>query len=317
MRIFITGGSGCIGHYIAEKLINNTEHELFFLVRNPAKVQFNLEARSRVHLLTGNLNQISDFSDLLQTIEVAILAATIWGGTEETFRINVDKTLELLDLLDSQTCQQIIYFSTASILNYHHQLLPEAGEIGTDYIRSKYQCYSQIKAHPLASKLTIVFPTLVLGGDENKPDSHISAGLPEVTKWINLARWLKADGSFHFIHAKDIATTINYLIHNPSQNETTRELVLGSPKITANQLIETLCQYFKKPIYFRIPLSLTLANFLIIIFRIQMADWDRFCLQYRHFSHENPVNPKTFGLETYCPTLTDIFREHYAVKFSP
>jgi len=310
MRIFITGGSGCIGHYIAEELITQTDHELFFLVRNPAKIQFNPKARSGIKIITGDLDQINQFQDLLKTINVAIFAATIWGGREETFRINVDKTLELLDLLDRETCQQIIYFSTASILNYHHQPLPQAGEVGTDYIRSKYQCYFQIKAHPLASKLTIVFPTLVLGGDQNKPYSHISAGLPEVTKWVNLARWLKADGSFHFIHGKDIATTVNYLIHHPAQEETTRELVLGSAKITANQLIETLCEYFKKPIYFRIPLSLTLANFLIVMFRIQMAEWDRFCLQYRHFSHETPVNPQTFGLETYCPTLTDIFREN-------
>ncbi len=279
-------------------------------MRNPAKVQFNLEARSRVHLLTGNLNQISDFSDLLKTIDVAILVATIWGGTEETFRINVNKTLELLDLLNPEICQQIIYFSTASILDYHHQLLPEAGEIGTDYIRSKYQCYQKIKQHSLASKLTIVFPTLVLGGDKNKPYSHVSAGLPEVKKWVNIARWIQANGSFHFIHAQDIATTINYLIHHPTSYEKTREFILGSPKVTANQLIETLCDYYQKPIYFRIPLSLTLANFLIVLFRIEMAQWDRFCLQYRHFSHEKPVNPETFGLTPYCLTLIDIFREY-------
>jgi len=310
MRIFITGGSGCIGHYVAEDLIKNTDHELFFLVRNPAKIQFDSEARSGIHILTGDLEAIHQFRDLLKTIDVAILAATIWGGKAETFRINVDRTLELLDLLDINTCQQVIYFSTASILDYHHQPLTPAGEVGTEYIRSKYQCYFEIKQHPLASKLTIVFPTLVLGGDQNKPSSHISAGLPEVAKWVNLARWLKADGSFHFIHARDIATTIDYLIHHPSPDQISREFVLGSPKITANQLIGNLCNYFQKRIYFRIPLSITLANFLIILFRIEMAQWDRFCLQYRHFSHENPVNPETFGLTPYCATLTDVFNLH-------
>jgi len=310
MRIFITGGSGCIGHYLAENLINNTDHELFFLVRNPAKIQFDSAARSRIHTLKGDLDEIHQFEALLKTIDVAILAATIWGGETETFRINVDRTLDLLELLDLQTCQQVIYFSTASILDYHHQPLKPAGEVGTEYIRSKYQCYFKIKQHPLASKLSIVFPTLVLGGDENKPYSHISSGLPEVSKWVNLARWLKADGSFHFIHAQDIATTVNYLIHHPSSDNFPREFVLGSPKVTANQLIESLCSYLNKPIYFRIPLSITLANFLIILFRIEMAQWDRFCLQYRHFSHKSPVNPETFGLETYCPTLIDVFREH-------
>lgn len=311
MRILVTGGTGCIGHYLAEDLIQNTDHELFFLVRNPDKIQFDSEARSGIYILTGDLDKIHEFQNLLKTINVAILAATIWGGTEQTFRINVDKTLELLNLLDFETCQQLIYFSTASILDYHHQLLPQAGKVGTDYIRSKYECYCKIKQHPLASKLTIVFPTLVLGGDSNKPYSHISAGLPDVAKWVNLARWLKADGSFHFIHAQDIAKTVNYLIHHPSKEATTREFVLGSPKVTANQLIETLCDYLNKPIYFRIPLSLTLAKFFIAILPIQMAEWDRFCLEYRHFSHKNPVNPESFNLETYCPTLRDVFKQHH------
>ncbi|MFP4692277.1 MAG: NAD-dependent epimerase/dehydratase family protein [Halothece sp.] len=308
MRIFITGGSGCVGHYLAEELIENSDHELFFLVRNPAKVQFNAKARLGIKIIKGDLENIHEFQDLLKTIDIAILAATIWGGKDATFRINVEKNLELLDLLDSNTCQQIIYFSTASILDYYHQPLPQAGELGTEYVRSKYECYFRIKQHPLASKLSIVFPTLVLGGDDNKPYSHISSGLPEVAKWVNIARWFKADGSFHFIHAKDIAITIHYLIQNPSTE--TREFVLGSPRITANDLIETLCKYFGKRTYFRIPLSLTLANILIVIFRIEMAQWDKFCLQYRHFSHKLPVNPKTFGLETHCPTLVDVFQQH-------
>jgi hypothetical protein len=39
-----------------------------------------------------------------------------------------------------------------------------------------------------------------------------------------------------------------------------------------------------------------------------MAAWDRFCLNYRHFTYQNPVNPETFGLPTYCPTFTDILK---------
>ena len=38
-RIFITGASGCIGHYIVEFLIQNTHHELYLLVRNPDKLK--------------------------------------------------------------------------------------------------------------------------------------------------------------------------------------------------------------------------------------------------------------------------------------
>jgi nucleoside-diphosphate-sugar epimerase len=213
-----------------------------------------------------------------------------------------------MNLLDPEVCEQIIYFSTASILDSHNQLLKEAGEIGTDYIRSKYECFQKLANSAIKSKITKIFPTLVLGGDNTKPYSHLSAGIPEITKLINLIRFFKADGSFHFIHGKDVAEVIRYLIDNPPKAEESRQLVLGQKRITADGAIEEACNYLNNKIYFRIPITLALANILIPLFRIQMADWDRFCLTYRHFSYENPVNPESLGLPNYCATFSDVLR---------
>ena len=66
-------------------------------------------------------------------------------------------------------CEQVIYLSTASVLNNENKPLKEAGEIGTDYIRSKYDCLHQIEKLAIFPKITTVFPTLVLGGDDKKP----------------------------------------------------------------------------------------------------------------------------------------------------
>lgn len=311
MRIFLTGASGCIGHYLAEALIEETEHELFLLVRNPDKLKFNYQARNGVEILSADLRDIEQFSDLLKTIDVAILAATAWGGEAESREINVVKTIALLNLLSPEVCQQVIYFSTASILDRHNQLLPQAGEIGTDYVRTKYECFSQLPQLAIAPKITAVFPTLVVGGNDNKPYSHLAGGLPDVVKWIDLIRWFKADGSFQFIHAQDIARIVLYLVDNPPQHSSQAsidKLVLGNSPLTVNQAVEEICAYSHKRIYFRIPLSIWLANFFIKTFRIQMAAWDRFCLNYRHFTYQNHVNPASFGLKNYCPTLTDVMR---------
>jgi nucleoside-diphosphate-sugar epimerase len=54
-RIFITGASGCIGHYMTEALIQNTNHELYLLVRNPDKLKFDYQARPGIHLLVGDM----------------------------------------------------------------------------------------------------------------------------------------------------------------------------------------------------------------------------------------------------------------------
>lgn len=308
MRIFITGASGCIGHYIAETLIQETKHELFLLVRNPTKLQFDYKARSGITILQGDLQEIEKYSDLLKTIEVAILAATSWGGAVESFETNVVKTTRLISLLDSHICQQVIYFSTASILDRNNNLLKKAGELGTDYIQTKYECYLQLSKLELANKITTVFPTLVIGGDRDKPYSHIYAGLPDVVKWIGLIRWFKTDGSFHFIHAKDIAQIIRYLVDNPSSQRAPRQFVLGQKSLTANEAIREISQYFNKKIYFQIPLYIWLANFFIVVFRIQMAAWDRFSLNYRHFTYQNAVTPASFGLTNYCSTLTDVLK---------
>ncbi|HEY9606139.1 MAG TPA: NAD(P)-dependent oxidoreductase, partial [Allocoleopsis sp.] len=85
-------------------------------------------------------------------------------------------------------------------------------------------------------------------------------------------------------------------------------LVLGNDCLTVDRAVEEICAYLGKKIYFRVPLSLGLANLFIILFRIQMAAWDRFSLDYRHFTYQNPVNPETFGLTTYCPTLRDVLK---------
>ncbi len=308
MRIFLTGGSGCIGHYIAEALIEETEHELFLLVRNPDKLKLD-RIRDGVNILQGDLQEIEGFKDLLSTIDVAILAAAAWGGETESREINVVKTISLMNLLSPEVCQRVIYFSTASILDRHNQLLPQAGEIGTDYIRTKYECFSKLSKLAIAPKITALFPTLVLGGDGNKPYSHLSADLPEVIKWMNLIRFFQADGSFHFIHAKDIANIVLYLIDNsPKKLAQIDKLVLGNSPLTVNRAIEEICTCLNKKIYFRIPLFIWLANFFIRVFRIRMAAWDRFCLDYRHFTYENAVNPASLGLKSYCPTLTDAIK---------
>lgn len=308
MRIFITGASGCIGHYLVETLIENTDHELFLMMRNPAKLKVPTDQRSGVTILEGDMRKVAQFADLLKTMDTAILVATSWGDPKESYEINVEKTLELMSLLDPERCQQVIYFSTASILDKDNTPLKEAGEIGTDYVRTKYICHEKMGELAIAPKITTVFPTLVFGGSDTKPYSHISGGLPEVAKYIGIIRFISADGSLHFIHAKDIAEVVRHLVDHPPGPNDARELVIGNPAKTANQVVTDISQYLGKRRYFTVPLSFGLANALIKIFNIRMADWDRFCMRYRHFTYQNPVTPSSFGLKDHYPTVADVIR---------
>jgi len=118
-------------------------------------------------------------------MDSAVLAATAWGGTD-VFDTNVYKTGQLLKLFDPAVCQQVIYFSTASILDRNNQLLKEACELGTDH--------SSVRLPTQLSRLEIApdhdpLPTLVLGGDAQKTLFSSLAGLP--VKWIDLIRFFQ------------------------------------------------------------------------------------------------------------------------------
>lgn len=306
-RIFVTGASGCIGHYIVEALIQETEHELFLMVRNPDKFKIDVQARSGITVLTSDMRDVEQYGELLKTIDCAILAATAWGG-DEVYDVNVLSNLQLMSLLDPDQCEQVLYFSTASILDRENNLLKEAGEIGSDYIRSKYICYEKKAELAIAPKITTLFPTLVLGGGEKYPYSHLSAGIGDVVRWVKLIRFFAIEGSFHFIHGRDIAQVVRHLVDQPPAEGESREIVLGNEALTVDQAIEAACTYLNQKIYLRLPLSLWLADFFIILFRIQMGEWERFSLHYRHFTYQNPVNPSTFGLPTYCATMYDVLK---------
>ena len=306
-RIFITGASGCIGHYVLESLIDQTQHELFLLLRHPSKLRIDTTHQSRIHILQGDIREIEQFADLLGTMDSAILIATSWGGAPEIYDINVTANLKLMELLDPERIRQVLYFSTASILDRQNQPLKEAGQVSFDYIRSKYQCHQKLKDLAIFPKITTLFPTLVFGGDSDKPYSHISSGLAEVTKWIDLIRFFSADGTLHFIHAKDIGTVVAHLIDHPPQDNESRELVLGNPALTVDDAVTDVSHYLGRSIYFRLPLSQRLIDFFIKIFKVRMADWDRFCLKYRHFTYQNPMTPSSFGIETYCSTVAELF----------
>lgn len=319
LNILLTGASGCIGHYVVEQLLAHTSHHVYVLVRNLDKLKVSCPDSDRLHWVEGNLQDLSCLTSILPRIDWGILMATAWGDPKETYHINVTQTIALMEKLFQERCQHIFYFSTASILDRSNQLLPQAGELGTDYIRTKYQCFQALERSSFADRVTVFFPTLVFGGDQQKPISHLSSGLPDVLKWLWLIRFLQVDASFHFVHAYDIAevigaeleTTVKLLnASQPVKLEPLRKVVLGNPALTVQSAIEQLCAVQKLPMLFQVPLSFWLADLIIWIFRIRVAAWDRFCLTYRHFTYQNVVNPRQFQKPVYAETIADLLEIH-------
>ena len=214
----------------------------------------------------------------------------------------------------------MIYFSTASLLNRQLELLPEALSEGTEYIQTKALCLQQLEQHPLAERIVAVFPTLVFGGAVDGkgpfPTSYLTAGLGEACRWLWLAKWLRADASFHFIHAADIAQVCCHLATRPHQSNpepgqgALRRLVLGQPAISVDATVSQLCRWRRS---WRPPLGLNLQGALIEalikLLRIEVNAWDRFSIRQRHFVNEPVSPPERFGLVSHAASLEAVFEQ--------
>ena len=312
----ITGASGCVGQYTAAWLLENSDAELLLWLRDPAKLSAISADQPRVRLLVGDLRETDRFASELSTVTRVIHTATAWGDPERAHQVNVVAVKRMLALLNPAVVEQIIYFSTASILNRSLQPLQEALAYGTEYIQTKAQCLRELEQHPLAERIVAVFPTLVFGGRVDGtspfPTSYLTEGLAEASKWLWLARWLRADASFHFIHAADIAEICGILATTPHQPNPepgqgpVRRIVMGQPWISVNDAVATLCRWRGVSRTPGIPLWSWLIEGLIKILPIEINAWDRFSIHQRHFVHDPVTQPERFGGRSYGPDLETV-----------
>jgi nucleoside-diphosphate-sugar epimerase len=313
-RILITGASGCVGQYIAETLYKGSDAHLLLLLRDPAKLTAVPRRDPRITLLVGDLRDLDPHAEAIASAHRVIHTATAWGDPQRALEVNVVAVKKLLSLLDPQRLEQVIYFSTASILDRNLRLLPEAMAYGTEYIQTKAQCLQDLETHPLAERIVAVFPTLVFGGalgrNDRHPTSYLTAGVGEAMRWLWLARWLRAEASFHFIHAADIATVCAHLATTPHQRNPesgqgpVRRLVLGQAPLAVNTAVASLCRWRG---VWRPPVGLDLRGWLIEglirLLRLEVNAWDRFSIRQRHFVHEPVSPPERFGHTSLAPTL--------------
>ncbi|MEE8638165.1 MAG: NAD(P)-dependent oxidoreductase [Candidatus Margulisiibacteriota bacterium] len=300
-KIFITGISGCVGHYLFDVLANNPDYELYLLTRNPRKIRSEYHTNPNIEIIRGELKNIERHSDLIKQMDIVIHMAAIWGEQEG----NLDYSLDLFKLLNPEKCKKVIYFSTASILDTNNQPLKEAEKLGTHYIRGKYLFYKKLPELNIHPNVITLFPTWVLGGDHRHPYSHASAGMLRMQSWLWLIRFFTIDASFHFIHARDIANIVKYLLENETQE---RNFVLGNRPITVSKFVKETCHFFKKRVYFQIPIFLPLVKMLAFLTNRKLHPWDLFCFEKRHFQHKT-VSTEYFGLKSELQSVEQILSD--------
>ena len=123
-KIFITGASGCVGHYVLDQYKERHDVELHLLLRDPKKLDAYLIDFSNVVIHQGCMDEIEQLKNVISEMNAIIHIATVWGGGEAATVINRDKTHELFEFT-TEKCERIVYFSTASILGPGNRVIKE------------------------------------------------------------------------------------------------------------------------------------------------------------------------------------------------
>jgi nucleoside-diphosphate-sugar epimerase len=301
-KIFLTGASGCVGHYVLDELLKDARNEVYALVRYPEHFLKDHLSHPQVKFLAGGLLQLDRFKDVLFEMDYVIHLATPWGG-DQLIPINVNATQQLWDLLNPQKIQKILYFSTASLLGPGNRVTEQAATQGTLYIRTKYQTYYLNQKHPLSDKIYTFFPTWIFGGDKTHPYSHAATGLTDLPRILKLLRYLKIDFKFHFIHAADIAQVVSYTLGN----EMPHEIILGQKVLSLDEFVKSALKYFniaKRP---AIRISDSLIKIVAFFLGDRLSDWDHYCLKQKHFIFETTY-PEKLGLKSIAKDVPELLK---------
>lgn len=300
--IFITGATGCLGHYLTELFLADDCYNLVLMVRDPDKFLIDLPPAPKVRLVHASLEDWPKFAEAIKKADYFIHAATSWGGAD---KINYEIPFQMFEAAAGGRVRRIINFSTASLLDENNRILEPARQFGTDYIKSKLKLHETVKKQPWADKVVTVFPTLIVGGDQTHPFSYITQVLPEIKKWIGLARFFSFDAGCHFIHAADAAAVVKYLL----DNDQTGDFALGNKYQTAQELLRQAARYFGRRVYGQIPLPIGPLVGLARLIGVTFLPWDLYCARsHRHFRYRT-VNPANFDLPVKFPDLASYLRD--------
>ncbi len=233
MRVFITGGTGFIGHYVARELLE-CGHKLVILARHPDKIPY-FSNHPNVEILPGTIYDGATISKGLAGCEACIHIAFGWGETPLSMLENDTRvTVLMLQAAAKAGCRKFIYTSSTAAMGKFRPLMTE------NVVNLPVDLYGATKAAGEAyilgfrgtdMKRNIIRPGYTFGnpafgnaGGTSQPDKRFAEMAKSIVNGTAI-RLIKNDGT-QFIHARDQAKLFRHVL-DCDMNE---EIFLGLGK---------------------------------------------------------------------------------------
>jgi nucleoside-diphosphate-sugar epimerase len=169
MRIFLTGGSGFLGHHLVRRLVDEG-HQVVALARS-ADAAASLRAMGAISVL-GDLREPGRWMHTLAGIDTIIHAGApveFWGEWQSFESQIVNATITLYRAANHAGVAQFIYISSEAVLQGERPLVditeaePYPAEPNSIYGRAKKMAEIRLRQSHFDTTITILRPTFIWG----------------------------------------------------------------------------------------------------------------------------------------------------------
>jgi UDP-glucose 4-epimerase len=195
MRIFLTGGTGFIGHFVAKEFLDRG-YSLAILARNPNKIP-SLARHGNVKMIHAGLLDSGAIKKGLEGCEACVHIALGWGETPLAMLANdTTATVQLLELAAESGCEKFIYTSSTAACGLQ-DLYGATKAAGEAYALG----FKKMKRNIIRPGYT--FGHLAFPDGVSQPDRRFF-NIAKAVKENQVVHLIKNDGT-QFIHASQLA----------------------------------------------------------------------------------------------------------------
>ena len=246
---FITGGLGFLGQYIVKAIHDHDpEAELRVLVRTRRSTHLRVEDLDRIRWISGELTVPETFAAQLQGVNTVIhnaaLISYLKADAEAVYRANVIGTRNLMRATLEAGCQNCIFISSISAMDFRppqlteETMLPnlEKKRLNDMYGFSKIASEMELKEVKERLRVIILNPSVILGPGSKDVDRTTKA-----LRFLPILPMLQYINSF--VDVRDVARAVVLALSKGRSGE--RYIVTGT-NIKMVEFTQTILRLMNK-----------------------------------------------------------------------
>jgi dihydroflavonol-4-reductase len=279
MRAFVTGSTGLLGSNLVYTLLAQG-HEVVALARSEQKAR-KILTDPRIQIVVGDMEDVPAFAPKLAGVDVLFHVAAYFreyyrlGDHDAKLqKINVDGTMQLLELAEKHGVKKTIHVSSSGVLGRGNPA--DENTPPDDLVSSNLYFYSKLMAEERIAQfvkkhtmpVVMILPTVMIGPRDTAPTAIGNALVQIIERKFPMI----PPGGFEFVDARDVAQAMINAVERGRSGE--RYIVTGGyhSMVDLVSAVTSAARVPMPPIRAPYPLMLTVATFAEFGARLTNSD---------------------------------------------